>query len=117
MSARIFSIFILVMGFAIHGPAFAADPVPVLSLHDNRFEPKLLTLPSGVRLKLVIRNLDGSPAEFESSDLSREVVVPGRGEVTIYVGPLNPGNYQFFNDFNREMQGTIIAAPAAKKEN
>lgn len=117
MSARIFSTCILVMTFVIPGPAFAADPAPVLSIHDSRFEPKLLALPSGVKLKLVIRNLDGLPAEFESSDLSREVVVPGHGEVTIYVGPLDPGNYRFFNDFNHEMQGTMVAAPAAKKEN
>ena len=97
--------------------AFAAAPLPVLSIHDSQFEPKQLTLTSGVKLKLVIRNLDEMPAEFESSDLSREVIVPGHGEVTIYVGPLDPGNYQFFNDFNHEMQGTIVAMPAVKKEN
>jgi hypothetical protein len=116
MLARIFSTCILMMTFAIPGPAFAADQL-LLSIHDKQFEPKLLNLPAGVKLKLVIRNLDGLPAEFESSDLSREIVVPGHGEVTIYVGPLDPGSYQFFNDFNHEMQGTIVVAPAAKKEN
>ena len=117
MPARIFTTCAFAMAFAIPSHAFAADPVPVLSIHDKQFEPKQLALPSGIKLKLVIRNQDGLPAEFESSDLSREVVVPGHGEVTIYVGPLDPGNYQFFNDFNHEMQGTIVAAPAVKKVN
>jgi hypothetical protein len=116
VQARLFLTYIVAGIFVIPGFAFAADPL-VLAIHDNQFEPKQLALPAGVKLKLVIRNLDGIPAEFESYDLSREVVVPGHGEVTIYVGPLEPGNYQFFNDFNHEMQGTIAAKPAINKEN
>ena len=117
MSARIFSTCILAATFTFPGVVFAGDPALILSIHDRQFEPKQLALPSGIKHKLVIRNLDELPAEFESSDLSREVVVPGHGEVTIYVGPLDPGHYQFFNDFNHEMQGTIVVAPAIKKVN
>jgi Cupredoxin-like domain len=115
--ARFFLTYIAAGIFAIPGFAFAADPLPVLAIHGNQFEPKQLALPAGVKLKLVIRNLDGMPAEFESYDLSREVVVPGHGEVTIFVGPLEPGNYQFFNDFNHDMQGSIVVRPAVNKEN
>ncbi|MGA7596069.1 MAG: cupredoxin domain-containing protein [Gallionella sp.] len=96
--------------------AFAADPL-LLSIHDNRFEPELLSVPAGVKLKLVIRNPGDLPIEFESSDLSREVIVRGHGEVDIYIGPMDPGTYHFFNDFNHEMQGTIVAKPAVNKEN
>jgi hypothetical protein len=102
----------------INGFALAADEAPtVLTIRDGKFEPNQLALPSGVKLKLVIRNLDAIPAEFESYDLSREVVVPGHGETTIYIGPMDPGSYQFFNDFNHEMQGSIAAKPGVKKEN
>jgi hypothetical protein len=97
------------------GSAFAADPL-LLSIHDSRFEPELLAIPAGVKLKLVIRNPGDLPIEFESTDLSREVIVRGHGETTIFIGPLDPGSYRFFNDFNREMQGTIVAKPAAGKE-
>src|ERR1039457_2510650 len=76
MLARFFLTYIVAGIFAIPSFAFAADP-SVLSIHDNQFEPKQLALPAGVKVKLVIRNLDGIPAEFESSDLSREVIVPG----------------------------------------
>ena len=104
--------------FAINSFAFAADETPtVLTIRNGKFEPNQLALPSGVKLKLVVRNLDAIPAEFESYDLSREVIVPGHGETTIYIGPMDPGNYQFFNDFNHEMQGSIAAKPGVKKEN
>ena len=99
----------LIGAFALSSPAHAADLLPVLVIHGQQFEPGELALPAGTKLKLVIRNQDSLPAEFESSDLSREVIVPANGEVTIYVGPLEPGRYQFFNDFNRAMQGTVVA--------
>jgi hypothetical protein len=107
---------VMAAAFAFPGIALAADPL-VLTIHDSQFEPKQLAIPSGVKLKLVIRNQDRLPAEFESTDLSREIIVPGHGEAVIYIGPLDPGSYQFFNDFNREMQGTITAAPAVGKGN
>lgn len=115
MLARILFACIAAGIFVMPGSAFAADPL-LLSIHDNRFEPQLLAVPAGVKLKLVVRNQGDLPAEFESTDLSREVIVRGHGEATIYIGPLDPGSYRFFNDFNREMQGTIVAKSAAGKE-
>lgn len=113
MLIRVLATAAMAAAFAGPGIVLAAD-TPVLSIHDSQFEPKQLAIPSGVKLKLLVRNLDALPAEFESTDLSREVIVPGHGEATIYIGPLDPGKYQFFNDFNHDMQGTITAAPAAK---
>lgn len=101
--------------FCICDNLFAADAESiVLTIQNKHFEPQQLTLPSAVKLKLVIRNLDSTPAEFESYDLSREVLTPAHGETTLYIGPLDPGDYPFFNDFNRDMQGIIIARPAIK---
>lgn len=116
MLIRTLATAVMAAAFAFPGIALAADPL-VLTIHDSQFEPKQLAIPSGVKLKLVIRNQDRLPAEFESTDLSREIIVPGHGEAVIYIGPLDPGSYQFFNDFNREMQGTITAAPAVGKGN
>ncbi len=97
--------------------AFAADGDYTLTIKDHLFQPSQFTIPAGKKVKLVVRNQDGLPAEFESSDISREVIVPGHGEVTIFVGPLEPGTYQFFNDFNHDMQGSIVAQPAVTKGN
>lgn len=103
---------------AMNSPAYAADePDAILVLHNSQFEPQQMVMPAGIKTRLAVRNQDGMPAEFESYDLSREVVVPGHGEVTIYIGPLEPGTYQFFNDFNHDMQGTIVVRPAVKQEN
>jgi len=97
---------------AVPALALAAAESPVLLMHNKQFEPKQLEVPGGIKVKLVVRNMDAIPAEFESYDLSREVVVPGHGEVDIYIGPLEPGSYEFFNDFNRDMQGLIVVKPA-----
>ena len=116
MPARSFLTCIVATILAMPGFSFAADP-QLLAIHDDQFEPKQLVIPAGIKLELVIRNLGAMPAEFESPDLSREVIVRGHGEVKIFIGPLDPGSYHFFNDFNHDMQGTIVAKPAVNKGN
>jgi plastocyanin len=96
--------------------ALAADADFELTIKNRHFLPAEITIPSGTKIKLAVKNQDGIPVEFESTDLSREVIVPGNSEVTIYVGPLNQGSYQFYNDFDRDMRGSIVAKPAANQE-
>ncbi len=86
--------------------ALAADEITLVVDH-QKFSPSELSIPAGVKTKILIRNQDAMPVEFESYDLSREIVVPGHGETSIYVGPLEAGTYQFFNDFDHDMKGTI----------
>ena len=81
-----------------------------LSIHDHKFEPETLTVPVGVKIKLVIDNLDATPEEFESHELNREKVVTGNGSIAVYIGPLDAGRYPFFGDFHQETaQGVLIA--------
>ncbi len=95
--------------------AWAADTAPVsLTIQNQQFEPQHLTLPGGIKIKILIRNQDSVPVEFESTDLSREVVIPAHAETAIFIGPLDAGSYQFFNDFNRDMQGAIVVPSAAR---
>ena len=95
-------------GAAAH-PAAAQEQTFNLTIHDNRFEPSTLSVPSGVKIKLVVRNARSKPAEFESSELNREKVVPPGSSVVVYVGPLTPGTYGFFDDFNATTRGQLIA--------
>ncbi len=90
----------------LNNAAQAADEV-TLTVDHQKFTPAQFSIPAGVKTKIVIRNQDSVPVEFESYDLSREIIVPGHGETTIYVGPLESGNYQFFNDFDHDMKGSI----------
>lgn len=90
----------------------AGDDALVLTIRQAHFEPQNLEIPSGVRAKVIVRNQDAMPAEFESTDLSREVIVPAHGEVTVFLGPVDPGTYKYFNDFNHNMTGTVVVKPA-----
>ena len=100
--------------------ALAEDPVSQqLIIANQRFSPQTLPLASATKVKLVIHNQDALPAEFESYDLSREIVVPGHSQVTVYLGPLQPGCYRFFNDFYQAAEGWVVvsANPAAHESN
>jgi hypothetical protein len=104
--------------FLLNNAVLAADEsAAILVIDHQQFAPNKLIISATTKTKIVIRNQDAMPAEFESYDLSREIVVPGHGEVTIFVGPLEPGNYQFFNDFNHDMQGSVVVKPAVNKGN
>ena len=91
--------------------AFAADePERVIVIENHRFSPDLVEVPKGVRVKLVIDNRDPTPEEFESHDLRREKVVPGKSKASIFVGPLPAGEYKFFGEFNEKTaQGKLVA--------
>jgi hypothetical protein len=81
-----------------------------LTIRNHRFEPTELMVPAGQKIKLEIKNLDATPEEFESYELNREKVVPANATVAIFVGPLKPGRYPFFGDFNRDTaKGVLIA--------
>ena len=81
-----------------------------LTIRQHRFEPTEIEIPAGKKISLVVKNLDTTPEEFESIELHREKVVSGGGEITVYIGPLKPGRYEFLGDFNPDTaRGHIIA--------
>ena len=92
-------------------PAFAADePERIIVIENHRFSPEVVEVPTGVRIKLVIDNRDPTPEEFESLELRREKIVPGKSKATIYIGPLKAGEYKFFGEFNEATaQGKLVA--------
>ena len=91
--------------------AQAADtPEMALAIKDHRFIPAELKVPAGQRIKLVVHNQDNTPEEFESHSLNREKVIPGGAKATIFIGPLQPGRYTFFGEYNEKTaQGVVIA--------
>ena len=103
----------LVLIAAAMVPAFAAqggdEPSVALSVKDRKFAPAELTVPAGKRVTLTIKNLDATAVEFESRDFKAEKIVPGGGEVSLHIGPLQPGTYGFFDDFHEdETKGTLV---------
>jgi len=102
---------ILGLGLLLGAGALHAQEADVhIVIRDHKFEPAEITVPAGKKLKLVIDNQDATAEEFESYELNREKVVPAKSLVTIFVGPLKPGRYPFFGDFNKETaKGALIA--------
>jgi len=91
-------------------PALAADPpTAALTIRNRAFEPPELQVPAGQKIELHVRNADAAAAEFESAELHREKVVPPGQEIVVYIGPLRPGSYEFFDDLNPSARGHIIA--------
>lgn len=84
-------------------------PVVEIRIKDHKFIPAEVEVPSGKKIKLVIKNEDPTPEEFESYDLNREKVVTGNGKIFVFVGPLKPGEYSFFGEFNQDTaQGKLL---------
>ena len=88
--------------------ALADAAAPTLSIRGQAFQPASITIPSGQRVKIVVDNKDALPAEFESNDFSVEQVIPGGTALPVYLPPLKPGRYKFFNDFHPSSTGTLI---------
>ena len=81
-----------------------------LVIKDHRFTPTELTVPAGQKIRLVVENQDPTPEEFESYQLNREKIVPGNGRIVVFVGPLKPGKYEFFGEFNMATaRGWLVA--------
>jgi len=92
------------------GPAFAADkPEFTLVIKDHRFQPDVLEIPADQKVVVIVDNQDATAEEFESHELNREKVIPGNSKAKIFLGPLSPGEYPFFGEFNAATaQGKLI---------
>jgi uncharacterized protein (DUF58 family) len=91
-------------------PARADTPEFTIVIESHRFTPAELKVPAGTKIRLLIENRDPTPEEFESHDFHREKIVPGKGRIALLVGPLKPGRYEFFGEFNADTaRGYLIA--------
>jgi hypothetical protein len=90
-------------------PLRADDAVSLsLTLKNHQFEPAEVHAPPGKQIAIHVKNLNDIVSEFESSDLHFEKIVPVGTEATVYVHPLQPGRYNFFDDFHRATQGYLV---------
>ncbi|MBC7469209.1 MAG: cupredoxin domain-containing protein [Ramlibacter sp.] len=96
--------------FAVAQLASAADPEALLVIKNHRFEPTEVKVPAGKRVKLTVHNQDPTPEEFESHKLNREKVIPAGAKAVIFIGPLQPGKYEFFGEYNEATaRGAVVA--------
>ena len=87
----------------------AGKPVVEITIEKHLFEPSEITIPANTKIKLRVHNRDATAEEFESWELNREKVIMGNSTATIFIGPLAPGIYPFFGEFNpKTAQGKVI---------
>lgn len=90
--------------------AIAADVDIAITIKDHKFTPAEVRVPAGKKIKLIIENQDATAEEFESHELNREKIIAPRSKATVYIGPLKPGSYPFFGEFNQATaRGVVIA--------
>lgn len=91
-------------------PVCAAPPVIEIEIRDHLFYPSEVVVPANTKVKLLVKNLDPTPEEFESYELNREKVISGNSQAVIFIGPLEPGEYPFFGEFYpKTAQGKVRA--------
>lgn len=89
--------------------AQAAETFDII-IKDHKFTPEILEVPAGKKIKLVVDNQDPTPEEFESHDLMREKIINGNSKGVVFIGPLEPGKYEYFGEFNMDTAlGSIVA--------
>jgi plastocyanin len=90
--------------------AVAATPEIGIVIKDHRFVPAEVNVPAGQKVKLIVDNQDATPEEFESHELNREKVIAPKSKGTVFIGPLKPGRYPFFGEFNESTAKGVVVA-------
>ena len=81
-----------------------------VTIKNHRFTPSEIKVPANKRIKLTVVNDDPTPEEFESREMKVEKVIPGKSKGVVRIGPLAPGRYPFFGEFNEATaKGVLIA--------
>jgi len=107
---QIFSQCALLASVLMISGAAAAAPEFKIEIKNHLFFPPELTIPAHTKVKLRIFNQDPTNEEFESYELNREKIILGNSQAVIFIGPLEPGEYPYFGEFNpKTAQGKIIA--------
>ena len=98
------------VGGAVPQSAQAQDDPYVLTFKDNKLEPAELQVPAGKEFRLVVKNADQTPEEFESEDLQLEKVIAGGSEAEFTIKALEPGSYEVFGEFHEDTaKGHVVA--------
>jgi hypothetical protein len=89
--------------------AHAAEATTLsMSVEHNRFSPAELASPAHRPIIIRVKNLDAKPMEFESVSLRVEKVAGAGSEVVIRIRALEPGRYEFFDDFHEQNRGVLV---------
>jgi hypothetical protein len=93
-------------------PSARAEDVATfrIEFNDGKFEPSRLEVPANTRLEIELVNKGQSPAEFESKQLRKEKALAPGATSTLVIRGLDPGEYDFFDDFHPDAPPAVLVA-------
>lgn len=104
------AIFLLIYAASTAHAETQAPPTVELRIRNHLFEPSEIHVPAYTKMRLLVHNLDSSLEAFKSWDLNCEKMIFGEHSATLFIGPLAPGTYPFFGEFNpKTALGKLIA--------
>ncbi|MBI2380670.1 MAG: cupredoxin domain-containing protein [Gammaproteobacteria bacterium] len=74
----------------------------LIVIKNGRFEPAIVEVPAGKKIRLVVRNEGPGPEEFESTPLRKETVLAEGVTRKVIIAPQDPGEYAFFGEFHMD---------------
>ena len=96
---------------AFAGAALAEDEATYrIEFNDGVVVPQRLEVPANRRLVLELVNKGKSPAEFESRELRKEKVLAPDSSSSLVIRSLDPGEYDFFDDFHPDAPPARLVA-------
>jgi hypothetical protein len=104
---------LLAAGFLAAGTVSAGaaeDPSFRIEFKDGVVTPLRLEVPANKRFVLELVNSGTTPAEFESKELRREKVLAPGVTSTLVIRTLDPGEYDFFDDFHPDAPPAVLVA-------
>ena len=88
--------------------ARAEDPTFRIEFKDGVVAPKRIEVPAKTRIVLELVNTGATPAEFESKELRKEKVVAPGTSSSLVLRALDPGEYEFMDDFHPDSPPSIL---------
>ena len=90
--------------------AAIAQEMPVfrIEMRDGTITPSRIEAPANTPFKLEIVNSGTTPVEFESLELKREKVLAPGATSAIVFRRVEPGEYEFFDDFHPEARAKLV---------
>ncbi|HEY3222908.1 MAG TPA: cupredoxin domain-containing protein [Pseudolabrys sp.] len=107
---RTFLVLVSTVAAIVLAPASLRAQDVTITIKNHRFTPAEVKVPANKRVQITVVNDDPTPEEFESHEMKVEKVIPGKSKGVVRIGPLAPGRYPFFGEFNQATaKGVVIA--------
>ena len=90
--------------------SYAAPPVFEILIKDHLFYPDELVIPANTKVKLLVKNQDATPEEFESYELNREKVIPEIPRQLFLSGHYRPAFIHFLENFSlKQLKAKLLS--------